>query len=54
MKLSIILGPLSAPFKAYCAEHKLSPSKATRKAIGKLIGSKPPDLKAGNPNFKAK
>lgn len=54
-KLTIRVGDLRGPLAKFCSKNGVTPSEAIRQAIADLVGRKrPPTLRKGNPNFKAK
>ena len=51
--LCVRIGSLSEPLATYCEKNGIDESKVARMALAKFLKVKEPDLRVGNPNFKA-
>jgi len=47
-------GDLAEPLTAYCEQHGVTPSEATRLALAKMLKVEPPQMPEGNPAFRVK
>lgn len=52
-RISLRLGPLAGPLRAWCDKHGKTPSEAARVAIAKMLGTKPPPMIEGRPPSQA-
>lgn len=50
-RLTLRLGPLADPLRAYAEDNGISPSEAIRVAIARLLGEPVPQLQIGDPEL---